>query len=258
MSPARTEAQLEQKIVDLITDAPEGGISAADVRQLAADLVDTLFYRTSMPIYQAGVAAYDSATATISADIGGGAPQLPSFLAMVMPSVDRSGLAARLRIGGYERPLVDPIGNAVAPRQITPERVHWILRGANYYRIMDVLGVRPQDFAIRCALSQDQNLTAAQVAAGTSSDTSLVAIPDFGGENSAYVYVGSPEDAPRRVWIGLAEGGRNQIGGYQEVAGTIDDPNGVPYSWHRSSRKLVSGLAGLLFDVRFETPQPPP
>ena len=208
---------------------------------------------SGMPTFSAGQLTYDGANHRITGDLTNfdEMPPLPSLIVMIVPGdVDRQTDALRVTLNLRDFALLDVLGNAVSANQLTPGCAHLVLRASTGYRLLDPLPVRPSDWVLRAAASDDQMLSEAQVAAGTAAlvgrrtvilpaDPTPDAPPPHGG---SYAWLGVPVGVPDLTNIFL--GGHAQFGGFTRHVPSVNDPNGVPYKWWRSNQVLST----IIFD----------
>ena len=83
----------------------------------------------------------------------------------------RQSDALRMVAHTVNLPLVDRDGQPVSARQITPGRLYEILQAFSAFAFIQPLGLRPQDYKILSAISEDETFTEAEILAGTESPT---------------------------------------------------------------------------------------
>ena len=83
----------------------------------------------------------------------------------------RQSDALRMVAHNVNLPLVDRDGQPVSARQITPGRLYEILQAFSAFAFIQPLGLRPQDYKILSAISEDETFTEAEILAGTESPT---------------------------------------------------------------------------------------
>ena len=239
----RTKAGLASQIAALLADNDLRDITEGDARSVVTDIVDSMALESAltpgaagsgMPTFSAGALTYDGAANEITGDLTNFAamPPLPSLIVAIMPAdIDRQAEDLRMTLNLRDFALLSVLGDPVAARDLTPGCAHLILRASTGYRLLDPLGVRPQDWVIRSAWSDgDRVLTEAEIAAGTAGtagDTGLT-VADSSVQN-AYIGFGVPDTTPDITRIFYFNSSRTHL--FQRVAGTVNDPNGAPYKW---------------------------
>ena len=206
---------------------------------------------------------YDAAAHRITA---GGISNLPTLAIIytVMPAdLDRDGDDLTFSADGVEEGLEDIRGTALSAAMLTPGDLHSVLRLSGAWRIIEQLSPRPQDFVIAQVLSENDTLTAADIA-GTSDATnseSTTASPRIDGSPTPsgiadpvtagdflelYQFLGVPDDAPDIV--NTAQVTDTQPGGFsglppgERIAGTMNR-SGVAYKWWRQLTYLYTDYA---------------
>ena len=202
------------------TDQLEGQI---DRSQLAADV--------GMPTYLAGSPTYDQANNRL---VVTGYPEahISSMWFLILPAVlGRKPDTLRLQVGTSEEDLTDLRNNVVNASMLTPRAIIAILRYAGSFRLTEELPPRPKDYVTRVAVSADKVLSSAEIVAGGASaiDSTDLTSPTWTGKS--YVFIGVPDDTPDISSIAILPGNFNQISSFSRIAGTINDPSGVPYKW---------------------------
>ena len=88
------------------------------------------------------------------------------------------------------------------------------------------------------AISEDTTLTEAEVAAGNSQTYTFVDVPTWPDTETRYVFVGVPDDRPDIIGINVATAEEPEdffTRVFERVPGTVNDANGVPVKWWRTT-----------------------
>ena len=179
-------------------DGSGGGLTETEVNTLiAAAEIDTdqlegeidqdqLADNTGIREYVGQAFMHDSAndriTGTIQGlDAGDTFERYSRMIAFSPDPLGRQGDALRMVVHTVNLPLVDRDGQAVSARQITPGRLYEILQGFSSFAFIQPLGLRPQDYRIRVAVSPDTAFTSVEILAGTQSpvDSNAVSVPVY-------------------------------------------------------------------------------
>ena len=259
----RTKPELEARINSMIDTAGTPRISAADVRSVLKDMVDSL--SEGLPTFFASQSVYvaDRIDITVTGVPDGEAPTRPSNIFFIAPAVlPRSSTALRLRPNNAaDGPLLDLNFNPVAARQITPGMLVECLYSLQHrWTIVEPLPPRIQDYAIAVVLgenSDDEVLAAADLvtarAAFSSEARNVVDV------SAAIVAAGvTASDRGRDFWLGVPVGAPDlvELSTYtneqdarnlpppltrllQSHRYTDEEPNhnGEQYKWWRSIRR---------------------
>ena len=154
----RTKAGLANQIAALLADNDLRDITEGDARSVVTDIVDSMALESAltpgavgsgMPTFSAGALTYDGAANEITGDLTNFAamPPLPSLIVAVMPAdIDRQAEDLRMTLNLRDFALQNVAGDPVRARDLTPGCAHLILRSSAGYRLLDPLGLRPQDW----------------------------------------------------------------------------------------------------------------
>ena len=187
---------------------PGGGLTEAQANTLTSEALAaavtsntetgiTVTYNTSDGTFDfvvnVGVQEYvgenpvhDSTNNRITIDIrglgsGDTLPSLSRIISIFPDPLGRQSDELSVVAHGVTLPLVDRDGQTVSARQITPGRLYEIFYGLAVFFFIQPVGLRPQDYLIRAAISEDETFTEAEILAGTESalDSDALTLPVY-------------------------------------------------------------------------------
>ena len=124
--------------------------------------------------------------------------------------------------------LVDGLGNTVDASNLAAGSIVPAFWTATSLTVAGPLLMRPQDTTIRAAISEDAILTIAEINAGTSTTTDMLATPDWGAGVQRYVFVGWPADEDPITAL-LQGGFSDDLVAFETTTVEVDG-----YTWRRS------------------------